>query len=177
MELRCLRESDALAVLPWRAKVPETLRTVRAVTPDEQRDWYFEQIGNRESHTRYWGLHEDGKFVGYGGIEHIEWENRRGELSVLIDPALHHKGYGRRAVRLFLWEAFETFNLEHVWGECYTCGAVGFWEKIIKEYGAFATMLPARKYWKGMYWSSYYFDISRTQWAGAGPGSREEANA
>lgn len=177
MELRPLSAEDAELVRQWRLEVPETLRTPLMLTQEMQRDWYDMEICNRDSHTRYWGLWTEDAFVGYGGIEHIEWENRRGEISVLIAPELHGKGYGRRAVGLFLREAFMTLNLEHVWGECYSCGPVGFWEKLVKEYDGFAVMLPAHKYWNGSYWAAYYFDFNRTRWLGHGPAAREEANA
>lgn len=177
LELRALEPEDMSAIVRWRNDAMETLRTPHLTTMAQQASWYEVEIAHpSESRTRYWGLWLELTLVGYGGIEHIEWENRRGEISLLVGPEHRGKGYGREAVGLFLRQAFMHLNLEHVWGEVYNCGHVAFWERMVETFQGFSTMLPAHKYWNGRYYGALYFDFSRSAFMMEGPGTREEAN-
>lgn len=172
IELRPLSLEDALAVLPWRRQFRETLRTTLMKTEEEQTKWYHTEVANPESRTCYWGLWETGTrdlytetrdlYVGYGGVENIHWQNSNGEISLLIRPECHGMGYGRQAVMLFLEEAFLRMGLHSVNGECYRCGPVGFWQRLVSE-GHYkdSTWLSARKHYEGAYHPSYYFTLFR----------------
>lgn len=163
MILKPLSITDMEQVRIWRNEVPETLRTPYMLTYEQQEKYYQEVICDRGGTTRYWGFWDDIKepfesFVGYGGIENIQWENRIGEISVLINPLYRGAGLGREAVKLIFCQAFKILNLNAIWGECYLSSpAVKFWEKLIAEYRAFSVELPHRKYWNGVYWPSLYF--------------------
>lgn len=170
MILEPLTRDDAEQVRLWRnsPEILPTLRTPKELTYDEQQQWYTDEIANRESKTRYWAIIEsegssgnvytcDRIFYGYGGIEHIEWENRRGEISIMLDPERWGEGIGSEAVWEFLRRAFNRLNLDTVWGECYTNGPWGFWEKMVAQHDGVAVMLPCKKYWDGEYYDAYYF--------------------
>jgi RimJ/RimL family protein N-acetyltransferase len=172
MILEPLTREDAEQIRIWRndPRVRSTLRTPYMLTKEQQQDWYDKEIANRESHTRYWALVEYDNvavpgtiawnkrvLMGYGGIENISWENRIGELSVLIDPDKWHQGLGTEAVGLFLDQAFNYLNLIAVHGECYFCAAVKFWQKMVKKHQGTSAYLPCRKYWNGNYYGSYCF--------------------
>lgn len=165
MTLAPLSHYDMEQVRLWRNLVPETLRTPFMLTEEQQRDYYDKVICDRRGNTRYWGLWTQAGFVGYGGIESIEWENRQGEISLLIGPDYRGKGYGREAVRLFLEQAFEDMNLHAVHGECYySSPAVDFWKKLIEHYRGHCVDLPHRKYHGGQYWPSCWFIFYRENW-------------
>lgn len=175
MELRPLSLEDMEQIRLWRNSIPETTRTPFLLTKEQQQDYYRTVICDRRSTTRYWAVWRDCgdlqpdnqclHFLGMGGIENIEWENRRGEISILLDPNERGKGYGTEAVEAFLRQAFLHLNLENVWGECYCCSpAVPFWEKMAKKWSAFTTFLPARKYWDGQYYASLYFNFPKNKW-------------
>ena len=175
IELRPLSEQDMETVRVWRHGSPETLRTPYMLTKEMQQQYYRDVICNRESHTRYWGLwwtvpnithYEYGKpvygnptweFCGYGGLENIHGENGNAEISLLIGPEYRKKGYGREAVKLFLQQGFDVMRLHSVYGECYTCGSVGFWQYLF-PLGVF---LGSRKYFNGEHYGSYYFTAYR----------------
>ena len=177
--LDALTAKDMEQVRIWRAGVPETLRTPYMLTAEMQRDYYERVICNRDSRTRYWALREHVKerrselangntlvtggnvFIGYGGIENIEWENGCGEISLLIRPELRGKGYGKQAVALILQQAFDNMRLVTVHGECYKCGPWGFWQKMIAARGEKSAELPCRKYHDGIWWHSFYFTFDR----------------
>lgn len=167
MILRPLELSDLEQVRQWRFDITETLRTSYFLTRKMQEEYYEEVISNRYGNTRYWGFWLDGNslyykdLTGMGGIENIEWENSRGELSVLINPAYRGQGHGRECVDIILNQAFNFLNLNIVWGECFECANYRFWEKIIEERKAYSVWLPARKYWNGQYWKSLYFTFEK----------------
>jgi len=103
--------------------------------------------------------------MGYGGIENIRWEDRQGEISILIAPQYRGKGYGAEGVELILNQAFMYMNLDRIYGECFHSSiAVEFWIKMVAEYRGFQTSLPDRKYFNGTYWSSFYFMFSKEEY-------------
>ena len=172
MTLRALTTDNMESVRQWRSEVQETLRTPYLLTEEMQRKYYEEVICDRRGTTRYFGFWipeeppEDKwdweRFIGYGGIENIQWENRAGEISILIGPTHRGKGFGREAAKRILCTAFKTLNLHAVWGECYySSPAVVFWQNLIAEYKGFGVDLPHRKYWAGAFWPSYYFTFYR----------------
>jgi RimJ/RimL family protein N-acetyltransferase len=189
MTLRPLSLEDMEPIRQWRNASLETLRTPFPLTREQQEEWYRTVICDRRGTTRYWGLYSQTNLqhysidedtsgpsnshlhgsrvnlIGYGGIENIQYENRLGEISILIAPEYRGKGYGTEAVELFLRQAFKHLNLANVWGECYTCSpAVRFWERLIAKHGAFSCRIPARKYWEGNYWPSLYFNFTDFTW-------------
>jgi len=176
IQLKALSRSDLEQVRKWRNLVPETLRTPFLLTKEMQEQYYSDVICNRNSDTRYWGIHtveldkignekfeHDTKLVGYGGIENIIFEYSIGEISIIMNPASRSKGLGTKAVSMILDEAFKNIGLNVVWGECYLCGAVKFWEKYCKKDKRcfFTTTLPRRKFYDGKYWDSFNFSFSK----------------
>ena len=173
MKLQPLDRLDMEQIREWRNEVQNTLRTPYMLTQEMQREYYDNVICNRGSTTRYWAFVEpvlyeasgeewpEHELMGYGGLESIEWENSRGEISLLINPDKRHEGLGREAVAMILEQAFSYLNLNSVHGECYASGPVPFWQKIVAEYDAFHTWLPATKFWQGKYHQSYYFTFER----------------
>ena len=96
-----------------------------------------------------------------GGITNIEWENRLGEISLIIAPKYQGRNLGSESVDLLIKEAFERMNLKTVFGECYKCNpATGFWNLVIAKYNAYSTVLPNTKYFDGRYHDSLYFSIT-----------------
>ena len=160
MILKPLSVDDMETIRIWRNECRETLRTPYMLTREMQEDYYRKVICDRNSTTRYWGFWEisPDNFIGYGGIEHIEWENSRGEISVLINPDYRRIGYGVKAVQSILNEAFNHLGLHRVYGECYRCSAAAeFWSIMRKKYHGIQANLPDTKYYDGRYWDSYYF--------------------
>lgn len=163
INLKVLSSQDAEQIRLWRNQCLDTLRTPYPLTAEQQADWYKNVVCNRQANARWFGVWQDDEckaFRGYTGIENISWENRIGEISLLIGPKYHGNGYGKQAATEVLRYAFEELNLHTVYGECYLNNpAVGFWKKLTAEYDGYNTILPCRKYSKGIYHSSLYFSI------------------
>ena len=113
----------------WRNESMESLRTSCELTEEMQEDFYRDVICNRNSPHRYWSIFNKDKFVGFGGLTFIEWENRLARISLIIDPIHRKEGLGEKAVDLILDKAFNYMNLHTVCGECYKCNSAGwyFW--------------------------------------------------
>lgn len=170
MKLETLTIEQCEMARRWRNECLEALRTPYPLTEGMQVDFYGDVICNRNSPHRYWAIMDDKKpfnavfdrFVGMVGLTFIEWENRLGRISLIIDPQQRNKGLGEKAVDLVLDKAFNYLNLKTICGECYGCNpAKDFWGKVVAKYGNRTTVLPNRKYWNGKYYDSLHFSIDK----------------
>lgn len=186
MKLEALTLDQCQQVRLWRNDALETLRTPYPLTQEQQEAFYRDVVCNRNSHHRYWavvsvntfGDNDEQLFYGMVGITNIQWENRIGEISLIIDPDRRGKGEGEVAVDLLLNKAFNYLNLQTVFGECYRCNpAWKFWREIANKYAdkeayrsltakeetivSHYMLLPNRKYFNGKYWMSVYFSIDK----------------
>ena len=169
MRLEPLTKEQCEIVRVWRNNTLETLRTPYPLTEEMQADFFKNVINNRNSPHRYWSIIEgvgefadvEHRLIGMGGLTGIQWENRIAEISLIIDPALRNKGYGKQAVALLLDEGFKRMNLQTIFGECYQVNESGckFWENIVTTYNGYMCVLPKRKFWNGQFWDSMYFSI------------------
>lgn len=164
MWLDALSKSDMAWILYERNDLPPgILRTPHKLTLDQQMEWYYKEVCDRRSTTRYWALRDnEDRLVGYGGIENIQWENGMGEMSLMIFSKERRKGYGRDAVNLFLLEAFGEMGLDTVFAEVYECNPnMKFWEK--QDFDQ-ATYFPRRKRMGGKLYDSHIFIWTREEW-------------
>lgn len=185
MTIAPLTANDMETIRGWRNEAMETLRTPFMLTKEMQADYYRDVICNRDSRTRYWafvkvnpafGEYEFEPYhylIGYGGLENIEWENSRAEISLLIGPDYRRKGYGSQAVDIILDQAFNYLNLHSVHGECYCCANVKFWESILSDESissciggrgiceSHKTYLLHTKLYNGKYHDSLHFTFIR----------------
>ena len=176
MILDTLTLEDCELVRRWRNQCLETLRTPYGLSKEQQAGFYHDQTFNKYF-ARYWAVREEIKtvhpdvdsdlhgteLVGMGGLQNIEWENRRAEISLIIDPIYWGKGFGRKAVDLILAQGFNYMGLANVWGEFYDTNAksAGFWQKIIKKYKGYTVLHPNIKFWNNIYYSGFWFQIGR----------------
>ncbi len=159
MNLSVLTIQNVEEVRRWRNEDISGYRTPYLLTAEAQRDFYEDVVCNRDSPHRYWAVIDDG-FIGMGGITHICWENRIGEISLIIDPQKRNQKLGEKAVELLLDAAFNQMGLKTVFGECYFSNpALPFWRWIVQKYAGFMTPIPNRKFWDGKFWNALYFSI------------------
>jgi RimJ/RimL family protein N-acetyltransferase len=184
MKLKELSLQDCEQVRIWRNECLESLRTPFPLTKEMQEQFYHEVICNRHARARYWGLWETKTpdddlpkelvtvckpydyLIGMIGLENIEQENRRAEISIIINPEYKGKGYGTEAVDLLLDQGFDYLNLENIWGECYISNpaVVNFWAVICTKYKASWINIPNTKFYNGTYYGSQHFTINKKEW-------------
>ena len=186
MIFKALSKSDCEQARLWRNETPESLRTPYGLTEEQQESFYYDVVCDRSAKARYWGIWADvdrlvddpwnapygiedirmrihsNELIGMSGLENIERENGRAEISLILNPNQRGRGYGVDAVSMLLDKGFDELNLNTVWGICYECNpATSFWEREINRYGAFYTLIPNMKYWQGEYWKGLYFSFGR----------------
>jgi RimJ/RimL family protein N-acetyltransferase len=155
---------QAESIRQERNKNMQILRTSYLLTQQMQTDFYCNTICNRSSNSRYFAVKDSHRFIGMVGIENIEWENSRGEISIIIREKYQKKGYGGNVVKKIIEKAFEEMNLNQVWGECYFCNIKGikFWENMIRTIpGSFFTYIKNTKFYNNRYYDSLYFSFTR----------------
>ena len=178
MKLEPLTLEQCQIVRTWRNNEMEVWRTPFMLTESMQAEFYYERVSNRHSDHRYWAIISTSvapdfteKFIGMGGITYIQWENRIGEITLIIDPEKRKDGLGEKAVILLLNQAFNHLNLQTVIGECYFCNSAWeFWQKLTNKYIVGSVdrerasgweIVPNRKYFNGKYWKSLEFFIDK----------------
>lgn len=198
MKLTVLTKENCEQVRQWRNECLYALRTPYMLTQEQQERFYNDVVCCRDARARFWGVvvdapHTEFKkyeyncgtkldtpiiiqeevpntFIGMIGLENIEIENRRAEISIIINPEYQGKGHGEKAVELLLEQGFLYLNLENIWGECYMCNpAMGFWSIFADKYdrgGDHEVMIvmPNTKYYKGHYHDSMFFNIAKEDW-------------
>jgi len=166
MEFKVLTYEDCEKARTWRNQCMEALRTPYMLTEQQQAEFYSNTVCNRNAKARYWGIHVYDNLIGMCGIENIEYENRLGEISIILNPEQQRKGYGEQAVKMLLEKGFNFMNLENIYGESYLCNtATKFWLKMATRYRAKTRTLPNRKYWNGAYYNSLYFSFNKGRFA------------
>ena len=171
MKLAALALEQCQRVRTWRNAEMECWRTPYMLTEEMQAEFY-KRCCNRNSLHRYWAIiKNNGKFAGMGGITYISWENRIGEITLIIDPDQRNDGNGEKVVDLLLDQAFNHLNLKTIKGECYQCNeAWKFWQNLTSKYiykgvdrprASGWEIVPNRKYFNGKYWSSLEFFIDK----------------
>ena len=156
----------------WRNEVVKNgiFRTSYLLTYHMQKKFFDDVINNRNSNSRYWGIflktydnddHLIHVFIGYTGLDKIEWENGLAEIGLMISHEYVGLGYGSKSLSLVLNEAFNNMRLQNIYGECYKCNPnIEFWEKMIEKYKAYSTILPSRKFFNGYFFDSMYFNFN-----------------
>ena len=160
MILEAMTLDDAQVVRTWRNDRPDALRTPYPLSESEQRAWYVDHDG------RFFSLIEDDILAGYGGIQHVQWESRIGELSLLMAPEYEHAR--AEGLDLILWQAFDAMRLDTVYAEVYECNRdIAWWRWFAGGPECTIARLPNRKWYQARYWNSLYISIDRRAYEAA----------
>jgi RimJ/RimL family protein N-acetyltransferase len=129
-----------------------------------QRDFYFDEVSNRDSKHRYWAIRRDisvdltterAILLGIAGLTNIEWENGRAEVALMISPDERGKGYGSEAFELIKLWGFARMRLHTIYACVYLNNPhlVRWWRerKPTEECD-----YPGGKFWDGKYHRTYH---------------------
>lgn len=87
------------------------------VGKEEQERW-FELLEARNDCLYFTIISKFASFqsvAGMIGLRHLDWQNRKGELTMFIHPQYHGKGYGTEAVTLLCEYCFKRINLHKIY--------------------------------------------------------------
>ncbi len=123
-----IREEDMEAVRVWRNSQLRYLRQEELLTVEQQKNYYHTVLepsfGEKEPRQVLMSLLYRGVCIGYGGIVHIHWIDRRGEVSFLVatERSLNSEVYTRDFVHflcLIKRVGFEDLHLHRLQTETY----------------------------------------------------------
>lgn len=161
MTLEPLTLQNALDIVSWRNEQLQNLRTPKPLTMEQQKRWYENMV---DDNTQYWwGVWENGVFVGYCGIQKIDWIARHGELSLLFEPGEWNI---KAALPPILDKAFGQLNLNSVYSDIYLCNnELQQWIGALRDVRAKMSMRYNWKWWNGRYWDGYFYQIMKDDYA------------
>ena len=87
-----LRKVDLSLIKDWRNSQIHILRQSSPLTDQDQLNYYNNTILPAQSNPTppiiLFSILKDETLIGYGGLVHISWPDRRAEVSFLLDPSL-----------------------------------------------------------------------------------------
>lgn len=91
LRLRPLLWEDREPIRRWRNEQIDVLRQSTPLSVQDQDHYYAEvlrpQFDQQHPVQILWAAEEHGSLIGYGGIVHIVWSDRRGEVSFLTESS------------------------------------------------------------------------------------------
>lgn len=124
-----IRMEDSLPIMNWRNSQLSALRQSEPLTADGQKN-YFEQIvrpqfSEDEPKQVLLRFTHRSELIGYGGIVHLNWSDRRGEASFLLDPRrasdeLLYQKECKIFMSLLMECAFHVLDLNKISTEAYS---------------------------------------------------------
>ena len=171
---RPIQSADIEQIRRWRNSQKNVLRQSKDIQPSEQELYYtrtlLPEYGKKEPNQILMSIFESGNLLGYGGLVHISWPDRRAEISFLLDPI--HEGdsdYKSIIFSTFLEVvgsvAFQDLGLQKLWTETFAF-RTGHLEILEKK--GFSSEGRLRKHWyiNGEFIDSLLHGLHLDQWRG-----------
>ena len=120
-ELVPIRTEDSLAIMKWRNEQMYHLRQNSELTPEDQ-DRYFEKVVaplfelQKPSQILFSYLHKS-ECIGYGGLVHINWQDRNAEISFIMQTNLEKECFTfhwSNYLKMIQQVAFQELNLHKI---------------------------------------------------------------
>jgi len=84
-----IRIGDRYEIMNWRNEQLHILRQKKPLTKDEQDKYFDDVISNffqvENPEQLLFSFLKDDHLIGYGGLVHIDWESKNGEISFLLN--------------------------------------------------------------------------------------------
>jgi RimJ/RimL family protein N-acetyltransferase len=117
-----LRYEDRFAIMKWRNEQIYHLRQTRPLTEDDQQR-YFDNVvsklyDNPKPDQILFSYLQKGICIGYGGLVHINWIDRNGEISFIMDTQLeteHFAEHWSNYLTMLKAVAFDDLGLHKIY--------------------------------------------------------------
>lgn len=123
-----LREEDIYKIKDWRNEQMAILRQTHQLTNQDQLDYFSNNVKRlfleKQPHNILLSFFKDDILIGYGGLVHIDWQAKRGEVSFLLETArthdikTHQQDFGI-FLKLLKKIAFTELGFHKLHTECY----------------------------------------------------------
>ncbi|GKU76809.1 GNAT family N-acetyltransferase [Paenibacillus sp. L3-i20] len=84
-----LRSEDVLFIKQWRNEQMDVLRQKKWITDEDQLNYYSKVVvptfTEEEPRMMLFSYMSNGSLIGYGGLTNIDWDNKRAEISYLVN--------------------------------------------------------------------------------------------
>ena len=117
-----IRFEDRGIIMKWRNQQMYHLRQNKILTIEDQ-NLYFENVVKQlfidnEPKQLLFSFFEKDKIVGYGGIVHVDWENKNAEISFILDTeneSQHFENFWMHFLKLIEEVSFENLHLHKLY--------------------------------------------------------------
>ena len=113
-----IRYKDRLDIMKWRNEQMYHLRQSEVLTEENQEGYYKNIISKlftkKKPNQLLFSFLKNDKCIGYGGLVHIDWENKSAEISFIMATSLEKKYFNynwKIFLKLIEKPAFEDLNL------------------------------------------------------------------
>jgi len=123
-----------------------------------QKDWYA-SISKKNSERKMFVIEsEKGTSIGICGLINIDFEQKNGEVAIILGEKDHGKGIGTEVLRLLLEYGFKKLKLHRISAEIfeYNTISVKLFEKLNFKY---ELTLNQRLWRKGKWWNVLVYSI------------------
>ncbi len=79
-----LLKEDLPFLKKWRNEQMDILRQSKPLT-DKDQEKFYKKLKRDKNQVLFSILDKNGRLIGYCGIVHIDWENKRGEISFILE--------------------------------------------------------------------------------------------
>ena len=123
-----LNLKDTEKIRLWRNQQKKVLRQNFVLTKKDQKEYFYNVIKKetkkKTPSTILFGFKKDGLLKGYGGLVYISWENKRAELSYLLNPKdskskNNYKSLSYIYFKLIKKLAFKKLKLNRIYTETF----------------------------------------------------------
>jgi len=88
-KIRILNQGDIFKIMQWRNEQINVLRQKKKLLKEDQIKYFnksvFPEYDKKFPEQILFGLIKNNILIGYGGLVHISWEDKRSELSFLVE--------------------------------------------------------------------------------------------
>jgi hypothetical protein len=162
MTAKAPTKADMELARQWRNVQPEICRNPGPLMVEQQERFYEEKLCGQPHRYRFWAFWEADELCAVGGVEKIEWENRKAEIT-LVMPSRAEEANMYKVLEMLCRLAFNWLGLEVLDMIVYQIFAVR-WDAFAgfaRDHGCFTCHLPNQKYWMGKYWPGLYIQVRR----------------
>jgi len=129
MSLAAVQPEQIELIRLWRNEQIDILRQTRIISHTDQLAYFERQVWpelqSKTPRQILLAIHENGRFIGYGGLVHLYWEHLRGEVSFLMcteimkDPSTVSRLFSQYII-LIKQFAFKDLGLRRLNTETYS---------------------------------------------------------
>lgn len=128
-EIRPISLNDMESIRVWRNQQMDVLRQKKVITKEEQvfyfNNYIIPTFNQKFPNQIIFSFLKSNVLIGYGGLVHISWEDKRAEMSFLLNPdyildSTIYKEYFQVFIKFMKIVSFQQLNFHKLFTETYS---------------------------------------------------------